>query len=156
VGIPKLPSEKPSSNNRCSVEFSFQEIAPYVQQYKDEHEKCHSRKIKICLIDSGVIVVENKAVELGKPKSHIASQIVDGKSFVYEGSLVSPWWHASVPHGTQMASLICAIDPCCQLFVAKVGDITTPNLDLTTAHVTPERVAEVSWRELPIRNLLTY
>lgn len=50
------------------------------------------------------------------------SRICDGKSFVHEQDRVSPWYLASNPHGTQMANLVCAIDPLCQLFVAKIAD----------------------------------
>lgn len=50
------------------------------------------------------------------------ARICDGKSFVHEQDRVSPWYLASNPHGTQMANLICAIDPLCQLFVAKIAD----------------------------------
>ncbi|KAF3067660.1 Minor extracellular protease Epr [Trichoderma lentiforme] len=50
------------------------------------------------------------------------SRIKGGKSFVEDGSRVSPWLLASNPHGTQMANLICAIDPWCDLYVAKVTE----------------------------------
>jgi len=50
------------------------------------------------------------------------SRIEKGQSFVDDESKVSPWLFASHPHGTQMANLICAIDPMCQLHVAKVAD----------------------------------
>lgn len=50
------------------------------------------------------------------------SRIERGQSFVDDESKVSPWLFASHPHGTQMANLICAIDPMCQLYVAKVAD----------------------------------
>ncbi|CAK7215119.1 hypothetical protein SCUCBS95973_002370 [Sporothrix curviconia] len=50
------------------------------------------------------------------------ARVCDGKSFVYEQDRVSPWYLASNPHGTQMANLLCAIDPLCQLFVAKIAD----------------------------------
>ncbi|EHK16135.1 uncharacterized protein TRIVIDRAFT_195992 [Trichoderma virens Gv29-8] len=39
-----------------------------------------------------------------------------------DNSRVSPWLFASNPHGTQMANLICAIDPWCDLYVAKVTE----------------------------------
>ena len=48
-----------------------------------------------------------------------------GKSFVEfgteNGDRESPWWLASDPHGTQMASIIHELDPLCKLYVAKVG-----------------------------------
>lgn len=49
-------------------------------------------------------------------------RICDGTSFVRETDRLSPWYLASNPHGTQMANLLCAIDPLCQLFVAKIAD----------------------------------
>ncbi|EJP62553.1 serine proteinase-like protein [Beauveria bassiana ARSEF 2860] len=50
------------------------------------------------------------------------ARICAGKSFVYERDSLSPWYLASNPHGTQMANLVCAIDPLCQLFIAKIAD----------------------------------
>ncbi|KAI1454169.1 peptidase S8/S53 domain-containing protein [Annulohypoxylon moriforme] len=50
------------------------------------------------------------------------SRIKEGRSFVDENFKLSPWLFASNPHGTQMANLICAIDPLCELYVAKVSD----------------------------------
>lgn len=131
-----------------SVEKSFPDLAPFLEKYKNEHrrwDRQHSatapRRSKVCLIDSGVVVVENNTTE----KLHIGAQIVDGQSFVYEDSSESPWWHASVPHGTQMASLICSIDPCCELYVTKVGDDVGTYGDRQNVPVTPERVADVSF-----------
>ena len=49
-------------------------------------------------------------------------RICEGKSFVHEQDRVSPWYLASDPDGTQRANLVCAIDPLCQLFVAKIAD----------------------------------
>lgn len=50
------------------------------------------------------------------------SRIKDGQSFVDDEHRVSPWMFASDPHGTQMANLICALDPACELYVAKATD----------------------------------
>jgi hypothetical protein len=63
------------------------------------------------------------------------SRIVEGRSFVDDGSKVSPWLFASDPHGTQMANLICAMDPFCELYVARVAE--------GTYGITPTRVARV-------------
>lgn len=64
------------------------------------------------------------------------SRIKGGRSFVYDGSKVSPWLFASDSHGTQMANLICAMDPFCDLYVARVAE--------GKYGITPERAAEVS------------
>ncbi|KAK1254166.1 hypothetical protein MKX08_008161 [Trichoderma sp. CBMAI-0020] len=50
------------------------------------------------------------------------SRIKDGCSFVDDNSRLSSWLFASHPHGTQMANLICAIDPLYDLYVAKVTE----------------------------------
>ncbi|KAI0526729.1 hypothetical protein F5B22DRAFT_655851 [Xylaria bambusicola] len=49
-------------------------------------------------------------------------RIKEGRSFVDGDSRLSPWLFASNPHGTQMANLICAIDPFCELYVARVAE----------------------------------
>jgi hypothetical protein len=147
-----MPGCSAVCTNSFSVEISFREIAPFVGKYEQEHHQRKNSELlgaascrsKVCLVDSGVIVVENNAPENGQRKLHIGRQIVDGQSFVYDGFSESPWWYASVPHGTQMASLLCSIDPCCELYVAKVGDAIGPQVGSKNAPVTPERVAEVS------------
>jgi len=52
----------------------------------------------------------------------VSSRIREGCSFVDDYFKISLWVFASNPHGTQMANLICAIDPLCELYVAKVAD----------------------------------
>ncbi|KAL6696676.1 hypothetical protein J3F84DRAFT_407452 [Trichoderma pleuroticola] len=53
----------------------------------------------------------------------LSRQVVEGESFVNTGDDEEQvWWHASEPHGTQMARLICSVDPCCELYVAKVAE----------------------------------
>ena len=65
------------------------------------------------------------------------SRVKEGRSFVDDDFRISPWLFASDPHGTQIANLICALDPTCQLFVAKA---TEGNKYGTSA----ERVVSVS------------
>ena len=55
----------------------------------------------------------------------------------YEGH-ESPWWLASDPHGSQMASFIRQIDPRCSLYVAKVCD--------GSSGIQPARIAQVRGR----------
>ncbi|KAL8399862.1 hypothetical protein RB594_000326 [Gaeumannomyces avenae] len=66
------------------------------------------------------------------------ARIQDGCSFVDENFRFSPWLFASNPHGTQMANLICAIDPFCQIYVARVAE--------DSSKITPKRVAKaIKW-----------
>ncbi|RFU78593.1 peptidase s8 s53, subtilisin kexin sedolisin [Trichoderma arundinaceum] len=65
------------------------------------------------------------------------SRIKEGQSFVDDGNRVSQWFLASDPHGTQMARLICSIDPCCDLYVARVSK--------GRSGIIPARVARVGY-----------
>lgn len=65
------------------------------------------------------------------------SRIKKGQSFVDDGTRLTSWLFASDPHGTQMANLICAIDPCCDLYVAKVAE--------GRSGINPTRVERVSY-----------
>ncbi|KAM3548290.1 hypothetical protein ARSEF4850_009498, partial [Beauveria asiatica] len=50
------------------------------------------------------------------------SRIKAGRSFVDSNSKFCPWQFPSDPHGTQMANLICALDPTCEIYVARVAE----------------------------------
>ncbi|KAL9120735.1 MAG: hypothetical protein Q9187_002705 [Circinaria calcarea] len=76
------------------------------------------------------------------------SRIKGGRSFVDDNSRVSPWLFASDPHGTQMANLICAIDPWCELYVAKVTE--------SRHGITPERVARLTPHSLLVRKAIRW
>jgi len=66
------------------------------------------------------------------------ARIQDGRSFSDDESRLSPWLFASDPHGTQMANLICAIDPFCVIYVARVAE--------DSSKITPKRVTNaIQW-----------
>lgn len=115
-------------------------------------ENRETKRTKVALIDSGVVVVggprddnhhEGKREKEGKGRekvkarnasgSVLAQRIVEGISLVSRDNEEQPWWHATEPHGTQMATLICSINPFCDLYVVKVAEsnasgITGPNV----------------------------
>ncbi|KAH6951191.1 hypothetical protein BKA56DRAFT_535586 [Ilyonectria sp. MPI-CAGE-AT-0026] len=65
-------------------------------------------------------------------------RIKEGRSFVDADSKHSPWYFASNAHGTQMANLICAIDPFCEIYVARVAE--------DAFGITPKRVEKaIAW-----------
>lgn len=78
---------------------------------------------------------DQKGENTGRNKS-LWSRIKEGRSFVYDGPKVSPWLFASDSHGTQMANLICAMDPFCELYVARVAE--------GKYGISPDRAAKVS------------
>ena len=79
------------------------------------------RKIKIALIDTGIVAMEDRR-SLGR--EFLPGQIKDGISFVHgaDGESESHWWLPSNEHGPQMADIICAIDPYCELYPIKVAN----------------------------------
>lgn len=91
-------------------------------------------RIRIALVDSGVVAVSRQSSDDPRqPETQIdiSRRIADGVSFVSKGNQEFLWWHASEPHGTQMATIICAINPCCDLYIAKVAETKTSSLSAT-------------------------
>jgi hypothetical protein len=115
---------------RCLPEMKY-----FIEGYRMVHKRTAAStgltyKTKVAIIDNGVVLVGNGG------KSGIFDQIKEGASFLMRGAEEQPWWHASGPHGTQMTGLICTIDPCCDVYIARVGDADNSG-------VTPRRLASV-------------
>ena len=70
-----------------------------------------------------------------KDDNTLWTRIKAGRSFVESNTTFWPWQFPSDPHGTQMANLICAIDPFCEIYVARVAEDATG--------ITPKAVAKV-------------
>ncbi|SPO03473.1 uncharacterized protein DNG_06156 [Cephalotrichum gorgonifer] len=114
-------------------------LASFIKKYRGHMVKEPKlRRTKVALIDIGVVLVgardkgqgkqevqqQSRSLQsLNRGKDDLSERVVDGTSFVSSGDDEEPvWWHASEAHGTQMARLICSIDPCCELYVAKVAE----------------------------------
>ncbi|KAL6862075.1 hypothetical protein J3F83DRAFT_221923 [Trichoderma novae-zelandiae] len=70
---------------------------------------------------TATVLDDDQKHETSRRKS-LWSSIKAGRSFVDDGSKIYPWMLASDSHGTQMANLICAMDPFCELYVARVAE----------------------------------
>ncbi|KAL7915820.1 hypothetical protein GGI35DRAFT_7426 [Trichoderma velutinum] len=89
--------------------------------YNREHTEL--KKTKVALIDSGVVAVGRHGEDINDDIfSTIRRQIVEGTSLVSRDGEESTWWHATDPHGTQMAALICTLNPLCDLYVVMVAE----------------------------------
>ncbi|KAL7961290.1 hypothetical protein V8C34DRAFT_274322 [Trichoderma compactum] len=118
----------------------------YVQRLALE-DKREFRPIRVAVIDNGILSISPEeggdidsmnprySTDIKEINGHYGrffdgqtrrktlwSRIKAGRSFVDDNVRVSPWLFASDPHGTQMANLICAVDPWCDLYVAKVTE----------------------------------
>lgn len=71
--------------------------------------------VKVAIIDNGV----------DRILSTLSERIKKGQSFVENNRAgerrESPWWIAADPHGTQMASTVLEVNPCCDLYIGKAG-----------------------------------
>lgn len=85
---------------------------------------------RVVILDNGIDFTNNNLESY-----QLAENIKAGKSFVYGGEKDSPWYIASHLHGTHMASFITEMDPCCDLYIAKICE--------KTHDITPEAVIRV-------------
>lgn len=87
-------------------------------------EHPEGKRIKVALIDSGVIIVGGGQSEDPNDDIYCTLQrrIIEGISLVNRDEEEQNWWHATEPHGTQMAALICTLNPFVDLYVVKVAE----------------------------------
>ena len=73
--------------------------------------------IKVAIIDNGA----DKFRQCIRDCIERGISYVSADSDADSGHRILPWWMVSDPHGTQMASLISAVNPWCRLYIARVG-----------------------------------
>jgi hypothetical protein len=117
------------TNNQYRGGDLFTPILRFVGGYKTLDFKLRgTRRIKVALVDSGIV--------------DISLPVTVGCSFVYKDSNTLPWHYSEDAHGTQMAHLIRALDPRCDLIVARVGGrrnpITAKNLAAVSIYIQPD------------------
>lgn len=97
--------------------------------------RARDRPVKIAIIDDGVDALQD--IFRGK--------IATGRSFCPLGGssdLMNAYYVPSGRHGTMMADLICRICPSCQLYVARLDEVTNRN-DMSR-QITVKSATEVS------------
>ncbi|KAI0423857.1 hypothetical protein F5Y09DRAFT_326191 [Xylaria sp. FL1042] len=153
--VPWYPTPKLADLNEISHRVA-PKLARWLQNLdahvkRKRREKGHYKPTKVAILDNGILSIPPVSSDSAKhgaagedkkdnkeDRRSLWPRIREGRSFVDENSRLSPWLFASDPHGTQMANLICAIDPCCEIYVARVGE------DLFG--ITPARVAKaINW-----------
>jgi hypothetical protein len=132
------------------------DLKEFIQMYVAAHDRAMEapveertiRRIKVCIIDTGIDESRFK-LETGKAvrpqvnswaqrkaqekRAKQQAQAVadesteDGSKSKFVGATFSQtgnshWWLSADSHGTQMAKLVTNLDPCCTVYVAKVGD----------------------------------
>ncbi|KAI0390286.1 hypothetical protein F5Y17DRAFT_445448 [Xylariaceae sp. FL0594] len=98
----------------------------YIKQYSEyflslDLSKRRVRPTRIAIIDSGIVDFWPLQGER-EGKNSLRARIADGSTFMHHADRMPPWQFASDPHGTQIANVICAIDPHCEIYIAKVTE----------------------------------
>ena len=121
-----------------SAERAVPQLFPYITNYRHKVAAVLSAKEKfrptrVAILDNGILNIP--PARTGEDDKGLWPRIKEGQSFVDNASRLGSWLFASDPHGTQMANLICAIDPYCELYVAKIVE--------GRQGILPDSVAEV-------------
>ncbi|KAH7308587.1 hypothetical protein B0I35DRAFT_413215 [Stachybotrys elegans] len=116
----------PTNLEDIAVKTAWPTLDAFTQAFKNHSLANGAPRTKVAIIDSGVVVYgglsEINSSSSANPDKDLAHRIVDGVSLVSSGNSEEPFWHATEPHGTQMAKLISSINPLCELYVIKVTE----------------------------------
>jgi hypothetical protein len=80
------------------------------------HSATVPKRVKVAIIDTGI---NQNSFDPQKYKE------LNCEGEMFSETQDSHWWLSADSHGTQMAKLVTAIDPHCELYIAKVGDHKT-------------------------------
>ncbi|TRX88928.1 hypothetical protein FHL15_010156 [Xylaria flabelliformis] len=102
------------------------EIYKYITNYSDrmlqvQFSPTGVRRTRVAILDSGILAIPPLQAKEGENKG-LWPRIAEGESFIDDTTRLAPWQFASDPHGTQIANIISAIDPHCEIYVAKVTE----------------------------------
>ncbi|KAM4054821.1 subtilase family protein [Hirsutella rhossiliensis] len=105
------------------AERAVPDLLRYINNYRNKVLSCLQtntpvRPTRVAIIDNGILNIP--PFRTSQNHEGLWPRIKDGQSFVDDASRLGSWLFASDPHGTQMANLMCAIDPYCDLYVAKI------------------------------------
>lgn len=103
------------------------EIYTYIENYSSQFRgvllstKEHARRTRVAILDSGILTIPPSQAKRDESNG-LWPRIAEGESFIDDDTRLPPWQFASDPHGTQIANVISAIDPHCEIYVAKVAE----------------------------------
>lgn len=120
---------------------AFPQLHQFLKSYSQTILPQGSRKTRVAILDNGIIGPSLLKHDATHPTSvqSVFDQVKSGESFIYDvGGRKSAWYMArDAAHGTQMASLVSALDPRCEIFIAQVSN--------GRHEVTPDRVEQVRY-----------
>jgi hypothetical protein len=122
-----------------SAKRAVPELYPYIESYSNKFLQIFGsgpevRRTRVAILDSGILNIPPLQTEKDENKG-LWPRIAEGESFIDNTTRLPPWQFSSDPHGTQIANVISAIDPHCEIYVAKITE--------GRHGILPDNVAEV-------------
>jgi hypothetical protein len=117
VAAVNIHGEDPSLQSSLGFSADYKDCHEFINKIKSDIPRLANllteHPVKVAIIDNGA----------DKVRATFSNNIKEGISFVTvgEGKYELPYWHCTDPHGAQMASIICGINPDCHLYIARVG-----------------------------------
>ncbi|KAL6415763.1 Ankyrin repeat protein [Ilyonectria robusta] len=117
-------SGKGMKNLKEIAKRAVPELYPYINKYRSFFSNKlrtnpNVQRTRVAILDSGFLVMPQVQKD-NEADEGLWPQIAEGKSFINNASRQRPWHFPSDSHGTQIANLISAIDPHCEIYVAKI------------------------------------
>jgi hypothetical protein len=101
------------------------ELCPYIEIYSNKFLQIFGsgpevRRTRVAILDSGILNIPPLQTE--DESKGVWPRIAEGESFIHNTTRLPPWQFSSDPHGTQLTNVISAIDPHCEIYVAKITE----------------------------------
>lgn len=117
----KANARTPSRAERAFPDI-YKDIVKYSNRFLQVHgPKTKVRRTRVAILDSGILTIPMLQAEK-EENNGMWPRIAEGESFFNDTDRLPPWQFASDPHGTQIANVISAIDPHCEIYIAKVTE----------------------------------
>ncbi|MCJ1394328.1 hypothetical protein MMC18_007206 [Xylographa bjoerkii] len=117
VAVVSIHGEDPAHYSNLGFSADYKDCHEVISAIKSEVPQLANlltqHVVKVAIVDNGA----------DKVRPTFSNNIKEGISFVTTGGgkYELPYWHCTDPHGAQMASIICGINPDCHLYIARVG-----------------------------------
>lgn len=130
---------KADAQASASAKRAVPELYPFIESYSNRFQEIFGqrpgwRRTRVAILDSGILSIPPVQIDNDENK-RLWPRIAEGESFIDNSTRLPPWQFASDPHGTQIANIVSAIDPQCEIYVGKVTE--------GRHGILPDKVAEV-------------
>ena len=147
IAAVNIHGEDPSLESGLGFAADYRDCHDVINAMKSDDPELanllNQNAVKVAILDNGA----------DKVRLTFSDNIREGISFVTigDGKYELPYWHCTDPHGAQMASIICGINPDCHLYIARVGtgrndvDLDSAAMAIDWAIARDVDIISISW-----------